>query len=191
MPSTVSILCAFTSTLTAPVGQESSRPTALSTSTPKVWIAWTTWSRNSSNAASTSNCRLILGHRSLVRPTSNPYPISRNSGHSPIVPSASQHRTAPSITLPSYKTCRFAKWSNLLKHRNPYTHLTYAEDPAVAFVEIINEQSILFYTSMAPLKASPTLRDYVGKRFCDWLREKYRSQIRWPRPGAAQGLRQL
>jgi hypothetical protein len=65
---------------------------------------------------------------------------------------------------------------NLLKHKNPYTGLTYAEDPAVAFVEIINEQSILFYTSMAPLKASPTLRKQVAERFCQWLRKKYGSQ---------------
>lgn len=64
---------------------------------------------------------------------------------------------------------------NLLKHKNPYTGLTYAEDPAVAFLEIINEQSILFYSSMEPLKASPTLRYYVAKRFCQWLREKHGS----------------
>jgi len=64
---------------------------------------------------------------------------------------------------------------NLLKHRNPYTGLTYAEDPAVAFVEIINEQSILFYTSMNPLKASATLRKQVGERFCRWLKDKYGS----------------
>ncbi len=63
----------------------------------------------------------------------------------------------------------------LLKHRNPYTGLTYAEDPAVAFVEIINEQSILFYTSMAPLKASATLRRQTGQRFCAWLKQKYGS----------------
>jgi len=62
---------------------------------------------------------------------------------------------------------------NLLRHKNPYTGLTYAEDPAVAFIEIINEQSILFYSSMNPLKASPTLRRRVGKRFCQWLRERY------------------
>lgn len=62
---------------------------------------------------------------------------------------------------------------NLLKHKNPYTGLTYAEDPAIAFIEIINEQSILFYTSMGPLKASATLRQQVGARFCDWLRHKY------------------
>ncbi len=65
---------------------------------------------------------------------------------------------------------------NLLKHRNPYTGLTYVEEPAVAFLEIINEQSILFYSSMSPLKASPTLRKQVGKRFCQWLRKKYGGQ---------------
>ncbi len=65
---------------------------------------------------------------------------------------------------------------NLLKHKNPYTGLRYAEDPAVAFIEIINEQSILFYSSMEPLKVSATLRRYVGKRFCQWLRDRYGSQ---------------
>lgn len=64
---------------------------------------------------------------------------------------------------------------NLLRHRNPYTGLTYAEDPSVAFLEIINEQSILFYTSMDPLKTSPTIRKHVGKRFGEWLRRKYGS----------------
>jgi hypothetical protein len=63
--------------------------------------------------------------------------------------------------------------TNLLQHKNPHTGLTYAEDPAVAFVEIINEQSIFFYTSMAPLKASPTLRKMVAGRFCQWLKTKY------------------
>lgn len=62
---------------------------------------------------------------------------------------------------------------NLLKHKNPHTGLTYAEDPAVAFIEIINEQSILFYSSMNPLKASATLRKQVGERFGAWLRKKY------------------
>jgi len=64
---------------------------------------------------------------------------------------------------------------NLLEHENPYTRLTYAEDPAIAFVEIINEQSVLFFTSMNPLKASKTLRRQVAGRFSDWLREKYGS----------------
>ncbi len=65
---------------------------------------------------------------------------------------------------------------NLLKHRNPYTGLTYAEDPCIVAFEILNEQSILFYTSMNPLKASETLRRITGRRFCDWLRDRYGTQ---------------
>jgi len=64
---------------------------------------------------------------------------------------------------------------NLLRHRNPYTGLSYAEDPAVAVIEIINEQSVLFYTSMGPLQASPTLRKHVAERFSGWLEDKYGS----------------
>ena len=74
---------------------------------------------------------------------------------------------------PELQQVQILQMANLLRHKNPYTGLTYAEDPAVAFVEIINEQSILFFTSMSPLKASPTLRKQVGARFCDWLRRKY------------------
>ncbi len=74
---------------------------------------------------------------------------------------------------PHLQDVQIRQMVNLLKHENPYTGLTCAEDPAVAFIEIINEQSILFYTSMSPLKASPTLRQHVGKRFCGWLRKKY------------------
>jgi hypothetical protein len=66
--------------------------------------------------------------------------------------------------------------TNLLEHENPYTGLTYAEDPAVAFIEIVNESSVLFYTSMNPLKKSPTLRRMAAERFSDWLKEKYGSQ---------------
>lgn len=69
---------------------------------------------------------------------------------------------------------QIAHYVNLLRHRNPHTGMTYAEDPAIAFIEILNEQSALFYTSMTPLKASATLRADVGRRFCDWLRKKYR-----------------
>lgn len=76
---------------------------------------------------------------------------------------------------PELQRVHILQITNLLKHRNPYTGLTYAEDPAIAFVEVINEQSILFYTSMNPLKASATLRKQVGERFCRWLKAKYGS----------------
>ncbi len=79
---------------------------------------------------------------------------------------------------PELQRVQIQQMVNLLKHKNPHTGLTYAEDPVVAFIEIINEQSILFYSSMAPLKASPTLRRQVGRRFCEWLRQKYGSQAK-------------
>ncbi len=74
---------------------------------------------------------------------------------------------------PELQQLHISQTVNLLRHRNPHTGLTYAEEPAISSIEIINEQSILFYTSMSPLKASPTLRRKVGNRFCDWLRERY------------------
>jgi hypothetical protein len=79
---------------------------------------------------------------------------------------------------PELQQVQILQMVNLLKHKNPYTGLTYAEEPAIAFIEIINEQSILFYSSMTPLKASATLRKQVGERFCRWLRKKYGSQAK-------------
>ncbi len=74
---------------------------------------------------------------------------------------------------PQLQDVQILQTVNLLRHKNPYTGLTYAEDPAVAFIEIINEQSILFYSSTAPLKASATLRQMTAEHFSDWLRAKY------------------
>jgi len=76
---------------------------------------------------------------------------------------------------PELQDVQIRQMVNLLKHKNPYTGLTYAADPAVAFIEVVNEQSILFFTSMSPLKASPTLRQAVAGRFSDWLRGRYES----------------
>ena len=74
---------------------------------------------------------------------------------------------------PALQALHIRQIVTLLKHRNPYTKLTYAEDPAICVIEIVNEQSILFYTSMGPLQKSPTLRAEVGRRFCEWLKAKY------------------
>lgn len=93
---------------------------------------------------------------------------------------------------PELQQVQIRQMVRLLNHKNPYTERTYAEDPAIAFLEIINEQSILFFTSMAPLKTSPTLRKQVAKRFCAWLREKYGSQEKlaeaWGGEGAFDGF---
>jgi hypothetical protein len=77
---------------------------------------------------------------------------------------------------PELQTLTIRQMVNLMKHKNNYTGLSYAEDPAIAFVEIVNEQSVMFFTSMNPLKQSPSIRKIAGKRFGDWLKAKYKDQ---------------
>ena len=45
---------------------------------------------------------------------------------------------------------------NLLKHKNPYTGLTYAAEPALSFIELQNEDDIFFWTSEQAFNACPT-----------------------------------
>ena len=63
--------------------------------------------------------------------------------------------------------------TTLLRHTNPHTGMTYAEDPAVAFLEIYNEDSSLFGGVTGVLSRSATLRQRIGKRFTEWLEKKY------------------
>ena len=65
---------------------------------------------------------------------------------------------------------------NLLKHKNPYTGLLYADEPALCFIELQNEDDIFFYTSEKALNACPTYKKQFTGRFCDWLKEKYGSE---------------
>ena len=65
---------------------------------------------------------------------------------------------------------------NLLKHKNPYTGLTYAEEPALSFIEMQNEDDIFFYTSTGAFDACPTYKKLFLERFADWLKAKYGSR---------------
>jgi hypothetical protein len=65
---------------------------------------------------------------------------------------------------------------NLLHHKNPYTGLTYAQEPALSYLEIQNEDDIFFYTSENALNACPTYRRLFLRRFSDWLTSKYGSE---------------
>ncbi len=62
---------------------------------------------------------------------------------------------------------------NILNHKNPHTGLTYADDPAIAVVELNNEDSILFYNTMTRMQKVPTLRKRASERFCAWLKDRY------------------
>jgi hypothetical protein len=65
---------------------------------------------------------------------------------------------------------------NLLKHRNPYTGRTYADEPALCFLELQNEDDIFFYTSEKAFNACPTYKKRFMARFAAWLKERYGSQ---------------
>ena len=65
---------------------------------------------------------------------------------------------------------------NLLKHKNAYTGLTYAEEPALNFIELQNEDDILFYSSAGALKGCPTYQKQFTGRFAAWLKTKYGSE---------------
>lgn len=65
--------------------------------------------------------------------------------------------------------------STLLKHKNPHTGLTYAEDPALGYIELQNEDDIFFFTNEKAFNACPTYTKHFVARFNDWLKAKYGS----------------
>ena len=69
----------------------------------------------------------------------------------------------------------YKSWAkSLLATRNPYTGLPFAKDPAVAIVEVINEDSYLFWTFSA--KNIPRVQmEKLEKLFGNWLKKKYGS----------------
>lgn len=86
-------------------------------------------------------------------------------------------------------------WKALLSTPSPTTGKTLVADPAVAGLEMINEDSYLFWTFSAENIPDPQLR-IVEKQFGDWLQRKYGSLntalrawegVRLPRDNAAEG----
>jgi hypothetical protein len=90
----------------------------------------------------------------------------------------------------------------ILTHRNPHTGLTYAEDPAIAVVEITNEDGLTRLWrggAIDPIMAAGAphlvpLRDELARRWNRWLRERYGTdadlRAAWSR-GALPGGREL
>jgi len=64
---------------------------------------------------------------------------------------------------------------NMLNHKNPYTGLKYANDPALTIIELQNENDIFFSTTDKMLEKCPTYKELLNKRFKKWLLVKYKS----------------
>lgn len=65
---------------------------------------------------------------------------------------------------------------NMLNHHNPYTGLKYANDPALAYIELQNEDNIFWGAIERSLNQSPTYRKMLNRQFSSWLKNKYGSQ---------------
>lgn len=81
---------------------------------------------------------------------------------------------------------------DLLTHVNPYRKVRYADDPAVAFVEITNEDSFFMWSSDQTLR---TLPDYYAKilrsQFNQWLNHRYRGDQHALATAWAEGVEPL
>lgn len=59
------------------------------------------------------------------------------------------------------------RMTDVFTHMNPYTKKRYCDDPTVAMVEILNEDSLFWGEIGQPF------RNELARKFADWLRKKY------------------
>jgi len=59
------------------------------------------------------------------------------------------------------------RMTDVFTHMNPYTKKRYCDDPTVALVEVLNEDSLFWGTIEPPLRAE------LEEKFATWLRKKY------------------
>jgi len=79
----------------------------------------------------------------------------------------------------------------LIEHINPYTNLSYASDPAVALVELCDENGLLA-AEQHWRRIMPPYRRELLERWNAWLRDKYQTTARltqaWRRTGCPEPL---
>jgi hypothetical protein len=80
---------------------------------------------------------------------------------------------------------------NMLNHINPQTGLKYANDPALSFIELQNEDNIFWSAIEETLKQTPTYRSLLCRKFSVWLHKKYNTQAKlreaWLNKGLSPG----
>lgn len=76
---------------------------------------------------------------------------------------------------PDLQRIMFDLATHLLNHKNPYTGLRYAEDPAMIFYELQNEDNI-FWLHPDRLESVPTYKKMFCQQFSRWLKDKYGTQ---------------
>jgi hypothetical protein len=94
----------------------------------------------------------------------------------------------------AFQTLYRSWWEALLTPVNPHTGLALKDDPAVALAELVNEDSVFFWTfnpDAAPEKTNlpEPQRALLERQFADWLKVKYPGlSLAEIRTGPWQGL---
>ena len=115
----------------------------------------------------------IYGHR--LRPGDRDKVLAYDE----VVKAGDAHLKGSSIGLVMFaedlQTLNIQLTVNLLNHKNPYTGKKNADDPALAFVELQNEDDIFFSTTHQMAMQCPTYKKLFCELFSDWLKAKYGS----------------
>lgn len=86
-----------------------------------------------------------------------------------------QNKKTPSLTVPfkvliPFSDAAFNNWKTFAKkwmtHRNPYTGMTWAEDPVLVYVNLVNEDNLSIWWN------SCELAPFIQKKFDQWTKEK-------------------
>ena len=77
--------------------------------------------------------------------------------------------------VPGIQDLYIAVTTNLLNHVNAVTGLRYADDPALAFIELRNEDCIFFWGYDRLIRECPTYAKRLNQRFAEWAAKEYGS----------------
>jgi hypothetical protein len=111
------------------------------------------------------------------------YPLTHRFKASDSIPGLPNGGTAPYTQFFNERVAEVmhARMTNIFTHLNPYTGKPYCDDPTLALVEILNEDS-LFWGSV-----EPPFRTELEDKFAAWLRKKYRDDSGLRQAWAVEG----
>lgn len=112
-----------------------------------------------------------------------PYAVTREDGYElfddlPALHGNASLRSSSGLATiePKLQELELAYTKAVLEHKNPYTGLRYVDDPALAVLEIRNEDSIFWHYPLNELvsgKLAPKHGARLKARWADWLKARY------------------